>query len=70
MHKGKICKSYDTIASSEILSIKITSDSIKNEPWYMVYEKIVNEGLKKGHNFKFTHVRIGKKSLLCMDSWH
>ena len=48
MHKGKICKSYDTIASSEMLSIKITSDSIKDENWYAVYEEIIIEGFKRG----------------------
>ena len=52
-----MCKSYDTIASSEMLSIKITSDSIKDETWYNVYEEVVNEGFKRGHNFEITHVR-------------
>ena len=32
-HRGKVSKSYDSIASSEMLSIKITSDSIKDETW-------------------------------------
>lgn len=59
MHKGKVCKSYDIIASSEMLSIKITSDSIKDEPWYTVYVEIVNEGIKRGHNFEITHIRKG-----------
>ena len=41
MHRGKVCKSYDTIASSEMLSIKITSDTLKYQSWYEVYEEII-----------------------------
>ena len=57
MHKGKNCKSYDTIASSEMLSIKSTSDSIKDESWYAIYEEMIREGFKRGFNFEITHVR-------------
>ena len=57
MHKAKVCKSYDTIASSEMLSIKITSDTIKDENWYTVYEEVIMEGFKRGYNFEITHVR-------------
>ena len=59
-HRGKVSKSYDSIASSEMLSIKITSDSIKDETWYNIYEEVVNEGFKRGHNFEITHVRKGE----------
>ena len=55
-----MCKSYDTIASSEILSIKITCDTIKDETWYNVYDEIVKERFKRGHNFEITHVRKGE----------
>ena len=57
MHRAKVCKSYDTIASSEMLSIKITSDTIKDESWFSVYEEIIREGFKRGHNYEITHVR-------------
>lgn len=57
MHKGKICKSYDIIPSSEMLSIKITNDSIKDESWYTVYEKVIIERFKRGFNFKITYVK-------------
>lgn len=60
MHRGKICKSCDIIAFSEMLSIKITYDSIKNEPWYTMYEEVVDEGFKRGHNFEIIHVRKGE----------
>jgi hypothetical protein len=57
MHNDKICKSYDTITSSEILSIKITSDSIKNESWFAVSEEVIIKGFKRGLNFEITHVK-------------
>ena len=57
MHKGKVCKSYDTIASSDMLSIKITSDTIKDESWFTVYEEIILKSFKRSHNFEITHVR-------------
>ena len=60
LHRAKVCKSYDAIASSEMLSIKISSDSIKDETWFNVYDEIVREGFKRGHNFEITHVRKGE----------
>ena len=60
LHRGKVCKSYDTIASSDMLSIKITSDSIKDETWFNVYDEVVNEGFKRGFKYEITHVRKGE----------
>ena len=57
LHRGKVCKSYDTIASSEMLSIKVTSDTLKDQNWYEVYEEIIIEGFKRGFNYEITHVR-------------
>jgi len=57
MHKKKICKSYDMIASSEMLSIKITSNTIKEESWFAVYEEVIFKSFKRGHNFEITHVK-------------
>jgi hypothetical protein len=57
MYNDIVCKSYDTITSSEILSIKITSDSIKDESWFAVSEEVIIEGFKRGLNFEITHVR-------------
>lgn len=47
LHRGKVCKSYDTIASSDMLSIKITTDSINDETLFNVYDEVVNEGFKR-----------------------
>ena len=57
LHWWKVCKSYDTIAFSEMLSIKIISDTIKDESWYAVYEEIILEWFKRGFNYEITYVR-------------
>ena len=62
MHIYKKLKSYYIIISSEMLSIKITSDSIKDKSWYAVYDEVIKESLKRCHNFEITHVRKVKKS--------
>lgn len=40
--------SHDIIASSEMLSIKITSESIKEETWYAMYDEMINKNFKRG----------------------
>lgn len=57
MHRGKIYKSYDIVASSEMFSIKITGDSIKNEHCHTVYEEVINKESKRSRNFEIIHVR-------------
>lgn len=64
LHRKNVCKCYDIIASSEMLSIEITSDSIKDETWYTVYEEVINEGFKRGHNYEITRVKKGKITIL------
>ena len=40
-----------------MLSIKVTSDTLKNESWFTVYKEVIMEGFKRKHNFEITHVR-------------
>ena len=42
-----------------MLSIKITTDNIKDETWFNMYDEIVNEMFKRRHNYEITHVRKG-----------
>lgn len=55
-YKENIYKSYDTIASNEILSIKSTSDCIKYKSRFLIYEEVVTKVFKREYNFKITHV--------------
>jgi hypothetical protein len=43
---GKVCKSFDTIAIASMLSIKVTTQSIKGKEWYDLFEKIVGDGFR------------------------
>jgi hypothetical protein len=43
-----------------MLSIKITTDSIKDEIWFNMYDEVVNEGFKREHNYEIIHVRKRK----------
>lgn len=54
LHGGKVCKSFDTIASSGMLSIKIINKNIKNLPWF------VRERFKRCYDLEITHVRKAK----------
>ena len=47
-----------------MLSIKITSDGIKDKSWYAVYDEVIKESLKRCHNFEITHVRKVKNPIM------
>ena len=35
--RGKICKSYDMFALNNLLSVKITSDTLIGKEWYNIF---------------------------------
>ena len=55
--RGKVCKSYDALALNNLLSIKIVSENLKGKEWYKMFEDIVTEGFKRGHEFEITNVQ-------------
>lgn len=57
IYRGKVYKSYDTIALRKQLSIKITIDGINNKSWFEICEEMVEEGLKKRYDFENTHIK-------------
>ena len=58
--RGKVCKTYDALAFNNLLSIKIMSEKLKDKEWYNVFEDIVNEGFKRGHEYEVTSVQKKK----------
>ena len=58
--RGKVCKSYDTLALKNLLLVKIVSERLKEKEWYKVFEDIVVKGFQRGHEYKITNVQ--KKS--------
>ena len=58
--KGKVCKTYDALALNNLLSLKIMSEKLKEKEWYNVFEDIVIEGFKRGHEYEVTNVQKKK----------
>ena len=59
--KEKICKSYDTLALNNLLSVKITSDTLVGKEWYNILEEIVHEGFDRTYDYEITNVQKKKE---------
>ena len=46
--RGKICKTYDSLALNNLLSVKITSEGLASKEWYEMFERIVEESFLRG----------------------
>jgi hypothetical protein len=55
--RGKAFKSFDSIAIASLLSVKITSPTLKGRKWFELHEEIVNDSFKRGYEFKITNVQ-------------
>ena len=55
--RGKVFKSFDSIAIASILSVKITSPTLKDKKWFFVHEEIVKYSFKRGYEFEITSVQ-------------
>ena len=58
--RGKVCKTYYALALNNLLSVKIMSEKLKGKEWYNVFEDIVIEGFKRGHEYEVTNVQKKK----------
>ena len=54
---AKVAKSYDSIASSNQLIVKINTDNIRNLVAHQLFKTVVEESLKRGHEFELTQVQ-------------
>ena len=55
--RGKAFKSFDSIAIASLLSVKISSSTLKNRKWFQLHEEIVKDGFKRGYEFEVTNVQ-------------
>ena len=55
--RGKAFKSFDSIAIASLLSVKISSPTLKNRKWFQLHEEIVKDGFKRGYEFEVTNVQ-------------
>ena len=46
---GKMCKCFDTMAITSMLSVNITTPSIKCKKWYDLFEEIIGDEFRRGH---------------------
>ena len=56
-NRGKICKSYDSVALNNLLSVKIRSEVLINKEWYKMFEEVVEEGFLRGLDFEVTNIQ-------------
>jgi hypothetical protein len=61
--RGKVCKTYDALALNNLLSVKITSDSLEFKEWHELFEKIVEESFHRGTEFEITNVQKKKENV-------
>lgn len=54
---AKIAKSYDSIATSALLSVKVQSDNLIGVEAHQILQTVVEESFVRGHEFEITHVQ-------------
>ena len=54
--RGKISKSFDSIAIASLLSVKISSPTLQGKKWFELHEEIVKDSFKRGYEFEITSV--------------
>ena len=59
--RGKVCKSYDMLALNNLLSVKITSESLIGKEWYNIFEEVVNEGFDRKYDYEITNIQKKKE---------
>ena len=57
MTVGKVCKSYNTIAKNNLLSIKISGPSLGNVTGHALFQEILEESFKRGQKLEITRVQ-------------
>jgi hypothetical protein len=56
--RGKICKTYDSLALNNLLSVKITSEGLASKEWFEMFEKL---SMRVSQGARNTRLRISKK---------
>jgi hypothetical protein len=61
--RGKICKTYDSLALNNLLSVKITSEGLASKEWFEMFEKIVEESFARATKYEITNIQKKKENL-------
>lgn len=54
---AKVAKSYDSLASSNLLTVKINTDNIRDLLAHQLFKTVVEESFKRGHEFELAQVQ-------------
>ena len=54
---AKIAKAYDFLAPSNLLTIKINTDNIRDREAHQLFKTVVEESFKRGHEFELSQVQ-------------
>jgi hypothetical protein len=54
---AKIAKSYDSFAPSNQLTVKINTDNIRDLVAHQLFNAIIEESFKRGHEFELAQVQ-------------
>ena len=54
---AKIAKTYDSLAPSNLLTIKINTDNIRDLEAHQLFKTVVEESFKRGHEFELAQVQ-------------
>ena len=57
IRRGKVCKSFDSIAIASLLSIRVNSEQLKGKKWYNMYEEVVTDSFERCHDFEITNIQ-------------
>jgi len=60
--RGKAFKSFDSIAIASLLSVKISSPTLKGRKWFELHEEIVKDSFKRGFEFEITNVQKNEEA--------
>ena len=65
-HQGKVCKAYDALAFSHLLSVKISGSNLANMEACELHLKIVKNSFTRGFEFEVTGI---EKKVLQEFAW-
>ena len=54
---AKVAKSYDSLAPSNLLTVKINTDNIRDLLAHQLFKMVVEESFKRGHEFELSQVQ-------------
>jgi len=55
--RGKVYKTFDSIAIASLLSIRVNNINLKGIKWYNMFEEVIMDGFTRGLDFEVTNIQ-------------